>query len=137
MSFLTIKAVPTKEEGIFYNPNFVHDDIFPEVVAQRKALFEKMDEIDPEGERPRSELVQEVDRSLVTPPIEQGERAKRLLQHAFCNEDGSPLAFNAEGKLSDYVVAKTNDLYDSTMKEISDEGKRSLGIATDNSSATS
>ena len=123
MSFLDVKAVPTMEDGVFYNPSFNFDQVFPEIAKQRDAVARAMDEIDPGRTRPRAEVLKEVDPKLRQDVISQTERAKRLHRHAFCQEDGSPLP---EQKLSDYHISMLNDLYDLTMAEIVMRGKSRL-----------
>ena len=133
MNFLEAKAVPTSEEGIFYVPSFDHDKVFPEVVERREALIKELDRIDPTRQRDRIEVLKEVDRKFLEPAVTQHERAKRLLAHAFCREDGKSYT---DVELNDYVVVKTNDLYDVTMAEIATAGKKSLEAITGASTST-
>ena len=81
-----------------------------------------------------AEVMKEVDVKLLEPPVDSRERAKRLLKHAFCKEDGSPLP---EMELADYHVTRLNDLYDATMAEVSEAGKSYLEPAQASTSATS
>ena len=137
MNFLEAKVVPTSEEGIFYNPSFDHDKVFPEVVERQKALAKELDRIDPSrerrGKKAFKKLLKEVDVKFLEVGVTQRERAKRLLEHAFCHEDGTSYK---DAELNDYVVVKTNDLYDVMMREIATAGKKSLKAITDDLKST-